>query len=957
MISVYIDIIDQIFKGGFPMRKFRGIKLSFSVLLFLSVFYSGAFSGTDIASSPSGPFFTGEQYSATVPKPSEFLGFPLASKPINHSQLKGYFGLLADSSSRAELFRYGETYEGHELFYLLVTSEENMSRIASIKETLAEISDPRTMKRGGNADNLIENLPAVVWAGYSIHGDELSSTDAAVAVAYQLCAGDDNDTKFLLDNLVVLIDPLQNPDGRERFLVQIRQFSGKIPCYDLQSMQHTGIWPWGRGNHYFIDLNRDMFTLVHPETRGKISVCLEWHPQLMIDSHEMGAMDTYLFSPPRAPFNPHWAKDLRKWWDIFATDQARAFDEYGWSYYTRDWNEEWYPGYTSSWGSFLGIVGILYEQAGVDGSLVKQKTGQILTYSESAHHHYISSLANIRTAAQNRKKLLTSYYEHRKRAVSNNENSLGKAFIVNPSQNPEKVRRFFETMMLQGIEVKKAESSFKVSGLYNEHGDQPAKNFPAGTYIIDFAQPSRYLAQVLLDYDIRIPNSFLEEQRRYIEKGWGSRMYEVSAWSLPLAFGLDSYIAKGSINMTTSPVLESAKDPGGLSEASPDFGYMVDYKNDAATYFLADAFKNDLKVRVARKPLTVDGKSFSRGSILFISKENPDSLERVLEDLSVKHGVEVFGINTALAAEGPDLGGGDLRLLTEPKIAILTGPPINVSGYGSFWHMLDYEFGLRMASVDISRIGRTDLSRYNVLVVPSVWGSSDAIKSVLGDSGLSNIKKWVKDGGTLIAMGEAAAFCADTLVGISQVKLKRQTLDELDEYDYALKLEISADKISIDSLRVWNSIDPEKEKSEKDKKEKPSKEEIRRNDEFARKFNPEGVILECGVDTTEWLSYGLDEDLPVMMYTSNAFLSKPPVRTVARLKDEKGIRLSGLIWPEARERWANTAYCTRESSGKGQVILFSGHPDMRSYFYGSKRLFVNAVLLGPGLGARWPAPY
>lgn len=939
------------------MRELRGIKLSFSVLLFLSVFYSGAFSDTDIASSPSGPFFTGERYNTAVPKPSEFLGFPLASKPISHLQLKEYFGILAQTSPRAELLQYGKTYEGHELLYLVISSEGNISRMGSIKEMTARISDPRTMKRGENTNNLIENLPAVVWAGYSIHGDELSSTDAAVAVAYQLCAGNDDDTKFLLDNLVVLIDPLQNPDGRERFLVQIRQFTGKVPCYDLQSIQHTGIWPWGRGNHYLIDLNRDMFTLVHPETRGKISVYLEWRPQLIIDSHEMGSMDTYLFNPPRAPFNPHWAKDLRKWWDVFAADQARAFDGYGWSYYTRDWNEEWYPGYTSSWGGFLGIVGILYEQAGVSGSLVKRKTGQILTYSESVHHHYISSLANIRTAAENRKKLLTSYHEHRKRAIANDENSLGKAFIVDPSQNPEKVRRFIETMMLQGIEVKKAESSFKLSGLYNEHGNQPAKSFPAGTYIIDFAQPSRYLAQVLLDYDIRIPNSFLEEQRRYIEKGWGSRMYDVSAWSIPLAFGLDSYIVKGSVNVTTSPVSGSAKGPGGLTEAGPDFGYMIDYKSDAASYLLADAFGYDLKMRVAAKPLTVDGKSFSRGSILFISKENPDSLERVLEDLSVKHGVEVFGINTALAAKGPDLGGGNLRLLTEPKIAILTGPPISVSGYGSFWHMLDYEFGLRMASVDISRIGQTDLSKYNVLVVPSVWGSSNAIKSALGKSGLSNIKKWVKDGGTLIAMGDAAAFCADTSVGISKVKLKRQALDELDEYNYALELEISADKISIDSLRVWDSIEPKKDKSEKDKNEKPSKEEIRRSDEFARKFKPEGVILECSVDTTEWLSYGLDEDLPVLMYTSHAFLSKSPVRTAARLKDKNGIRLSGLIWPEARDRWANTAYCTRESSGKGQVILFSGHPNMRSYFYGSKRLFVNAVLLGPGLGARWPAPY
>ncbi len=406
-----------------------------------------------------------------------------------------------------------------------------------------------------------------------------------------------------------------------------------------------------------------------------------------------------------------------------------------------------------------------------------------------------------------------------------------------------------------------------------------------------------------------------------------------------------------------SSVTEIGIPAAGISEKDPDFGYMIDYASDAATYFLADGFGYDLKMRVARKPVTVDGRSFSRGSILFITKENPDSLEKVLEDLSAKHGVMVYGINTALATEGPDLGSGDLRLLVEPKIAVLTAPPISVSGYGMFWHMLDHDFGMRMASVDISRVGQTDLSKYNVLVIPSVWGSSSAIESALGRSGISGIKKWVKDGGTLIAVGEAAAFCADTSVEISQVRLKRQSLEELEEYEYALQLERSADRIAIDSLRIWEAVEPKEKKPKEEKKEKPSKEDIRRADEFARKFYPEGAIFECSIDTTDWLSYGMDEDLPVMMYTSEAYLSKPPVKTVARLKDKEKIRLSGLAWPEARERWANTAYCTRESSGKGQVILFSGYPDFRSYFYGSKRLFVNAVLLGPGLGARWPAPY
>ncbi|MEE8417248.1 MAG: M14 family metallopeptidase, partial [candidate division Zixibacteria bacterium] len=452
------------------------------------------------------------------------------------------------------------------------------------------ISDPRKLKSKSEADRLFADLPAVVWAGYGIHGDELSSTDAAIAVAYQLVAGADDDSRFLLDNLVVVIDPMQNPDGRERFLTQVRQFSGRIPNPDLQSVQHTGVWPSGRGNHYFIDLNRDMFTLVHPETRGKISVCMEWRPQLMIDSHEMGALSTYLFSPPREPFNPHWPSNTRKWWDIFAADQAKAFDQYGWSYFTREWNEELFPGYTSSWGIFLGMVGILYEQAGVDGTLVKRKTGEILTFAESVHHHIVSSMANLKTAAVKRKELLRHYHDARRVAVENKENSIGGSFMVDPAQNSYKVNRFIETLLLQGIEIKKAESDFNVTGLYNENGPSRGREFSAGTYIIDFAQPSRNLLQVLLDYDIRISNKALFEERRSIEKNWGSRMYEVSAWNLPLAFGLESYISNKKVSVSSVIVSEITKSSGTVSAGDPLYGYMVHYTDDAATYFLAEAF-------------------------------------------------------------------------------------------------------------------------------------------------------------------------------------------------------------------------------------------------------------------------------------------------------------------------------------------------------------------------------
>ena len=941
------------------MKSSSIIVLSIIALVMTFAYAGDAVSGPDPASSPSGPYFPSENYDSAIPKPSEILGFPLGSKPASHAQMSGYMTHLAESSPKARLFEYGETYEGHTLYYLLVTSEANMAKISSIKNGHSRLSDPRRLKSKKEAESLINDLPAVVWAGYGIHGDELSSTDAAIATAYQLIAGIDN-TKFLLDNLVIIIDPMQNPDGRERFLTQIRQFSGKVPNPDLQSVQHTGVWPWGRGNHYFIDLNRDMFTLVHPETRGKVAVCLEWNPQLMIDSHEMGALSTYLFSPPREPFNPYWPKDTRKWWDVFAADQAKAFDKYGWSYFTREWNEEWFPGYTSSWGIFLGMVGILYEQAGVDGSLVKQKNGQLLTYAESVHHHFASSIANLTTAAKKRKELLRDYHDARKVAAENKVNSIGGSFIVDPSQNPHKTGRFVESLLLQGIEIKQAKSDFNVSGLYNEHGKASSKKFKAGTYIIDFAQPSRQLLQVLLDYDIRMTNKALFEERRSIEKNWGSRMYEVSAWCLPLAYGLESYISDKRVSVSSEMITAIPSRIGKVKGDDPLYGYMVGYTDDAATYLLADAFERELKVRIATKPSRIGGNNFKRGSLLFVKKENPKNLREILAELGQKYGLEIVAVNTALAADGSDLGGSDYRLLTEPRIAMLTSPPISLSNYGTLWHMLDYDFGLRMASIDINRLKGADLSRYNVLILPSIWGGPGLLKSVIGKGGISKLKDWVEDGGTLVAFGSGATFCADSTMGISKVALRRQSLEKLDEYEYALEKELAADNIVIDSMRIWDNVEPKKKDEKKEKKEekkKPGKEDLKRLDQFARKFSPQGVIFECRIDTTQWLTYGLGEKLPVLVYTDDVFLTKPPIRAAARFESEDKIRLSGLAWPEARKRWANSAYCTREGKGKGQVILFSSHPYMRSFFYGSKRLLINAILLGPGMGARQSVPY
>lgn len=298
-----------------------------------------------------------------------------------------------------------------------------------------------------------------------------------------------------------------------------------------------------------------------------------------------------------------------------------------------------------------------------------------------------------------------------------------------------------------------------------------------------------------------------------------------------------------------------------------------------------------------------------------------------------------------------------------PRIGLFAGSPIDFTSYGSIWHLLDQRLGIRFSSLDLGSFWRVDFDKYNVLILPSAWAGPEAYLQILGEGGIGQLRKWIENGGTLIAIGSSAAFAADSTVKLSQVRLRQQALDKLTEYEEAVKLEKEAEKPLVDTSLVWNYPAKREEKSEESKKakEKPEGmgglEELKRKDERQRVFMPRGVILRADLDQESWLTSGMDDKVPVILYTEFAFMSQRPVETPARLAGADSLRLSGLLWPEAQERWAKTAYLTRESVGKGQIILFAFEPNFRGYFHGSERLLINALLFGPGLGTYRPAPW
>jgi len=922
------------------------------------------------------PFVDMATMDPNVPTPASVLGHEVGDGAARYDKAVAYLEKLAEVSPCVTIQPYGETHEGRTLYYVTITSEANTERLAQIKADNARLADPRKLDGETDARRLVESMPAVAWLAYGIHGDELSSTDAALMVAYTLAAGTDEKTRQMRDTLVIHIDPMMNPDGRERYLSQLQQLSGKVPSIDYQSMQHHGLWSAGRTNHYMFDLNRDWLAQVQPATRARSRTIISWHPHLLIDSHEMGALDTYLFDPPREPLNNDLSDAIKLWRRRFSADQAAAFDSHGWSYYTREWYEEWYSGYTNAWASLQGTIGLLYEQAGVNGAAIKQRSGNVLTYREAVHHQFVSSIANLETLCANRHAILRDYLTDRQWAVSPDKSGT-EVFLVPPMPDDARLRRFVELLESQGIEYGFATSPFGATDVTDAWGQtQATVEFPKGTLIVRAAQPHRRLLRSMLDFDPRLSDSFLLEERRDLENHRGTRLYDVSAWGLSLAYGLPAVWAAAADDVPVDA--PGSPKQFGFDASGPAYAWVIDGHSSDIYPAIVRLLDWGFNVRVATKPFTAQGRDFLPGTLVVRRHENDaEALVQALDRLFRQQPLDIMSLDSALVEAGSDLGGPRFPLLTPPRVAIASQWPTSATSFGATWYLLDARLRMRVSPVNIQSLGRVDLRRYNVLIIPDVR-SPGSLSGVLSDSVLAGLKRWVEAGGTLIAYGNTAAFLASSEHKLSQVRLRRDVLDKIDVYDEAIKLERAAREVTIDPARVWGdkpSVDSEAapahdhhsddaEGGGRPKNGRGNDVEARkRHDQWLRLFSPDGAFARADIDAQHWLNFGLlasasDESrLAVLLSGSHALMAHYPVAVPARLADADDLRVSGLLWPEARERWGDTAYATVERVGSGQIVLFVADPFYRGGLEATGRMLLNAVLLGPGAGASQPVPW
>ena len=900
-------------------------------------------------------------YMDDITHPDEFLGFGIGERVAAPWQITNALKTWSTQSERIKVVEYARTHENRPLHAVFISSPENINNLDEIKDNLSALSDARTTN-DRKARSIIDNLPAVAWMAYSIHGNETSGADGALAAIYHLIASIDDDVLNMLDNMVIIVDPLMNPDGRARFVKSLEQYRGTAPNYDDQSLLHTGDWPYGRTNHYYFDLNRDWFYLTQPETNGRVKLINEWRPQILVDGHEMGPQDTFMTGPPREPINKNIDPDLIKWGNVFAQDQGNAFDERNWRFYTGEWHEDLYPGY-SFYVQFRGTLGILYEQSRMAEDGVRRPEGTIQSYKESVHHQYISTLVNLETLLKNSKEMYKDYWDGRKYNVSKDSEYANQTFVVLPTDNNTRLNTLADKLKAQDVELYQNTKDINVENVTLQSG-QLVTNYtiPAGSMIIPNRQPEAPLIAAILEFDADIDKDVLVEERQKSLRSGSSVMYDTTAFNFTMMYGLDAVTLDEHVDSN----LETWKPSAVNSEITKDAViWATNGTDDNSVAFAARLMEQNVEVRIIDKESTLSDHTLPRGSVAVLQMDNPDitNLQNLVKTVSDELNISVVSIESGFGPEElPDWGGRHFRLLKKPQIAILSHEGFNSYDVGVSWWSIDHHLGIRHSQLNTSILNYADLRRYNTIIVPSGWALDDISKKSLND--------WVKQGGTLIAHN----YGTRSLIGengIGNVKHLSDTFDNSGDYDFDLQREIYSLENDIDKEGTLNNkidldINYPWENAEN------ISVDLKKRDKWQSIFMPSGAMVAGRTDQEHWLTFGSIDTLPVLygnypilMTSDNAQaavrigeLTNDPTKETARAINwstlpagkDINVRMSGLVWPEASQRIANSAYLTREKIGKGQLILFSGEPNYRGSALGTNRLWLNAVVYGAGLG-------
>jgi len=845
----------------------------------------------------------GAQYDPSVPTLVAVAGHDFGEEITPPETIVRYLEELAEAvPRRTRLIRYAESWEGRPLVALLIGSEARMANLDAVRAGLARLSDPRGLSNA-DAERLVAELPVVTALMHGIHGNEISSSGAAMAEAYHLLAarGDARVDSILAQSLV-LIDPVENPDGRARFVQQNLMARARWPDPAPYSAEHDEPWPGGRTNHYLFDLNRDLFIQSQPESAGRVELMLAYQPHVVVDLHEMGGNSTYFFPPTAPPENPWFGERQIALMDVFGRANAAAFDERGFAYFNRATYDLFYPGYVDGWAMGQGALGMTFEQASARSLTLDRNDGDLLTYGDGVLHHFTAAITTAATAARNRERILRDYLSFRREGLTAPEDGPAE-YVLHSAHDPSMAERLARMLVLNGVDVRVATDPVAVSG----------RTLPAeGTFVVPMDQPASRFARNLLDAHVSMDTAFLTRQVERRARRESDEIYDLTAWSQSLLWDVEAIAVQRPSGVAGASLpRERATSVAVLPAAR--VGYLIPWGSGAAAA-VVEALREGIRVRAAGGEFTLGDRRYGVGTAIVRASENDADLRERLARIVAAHGAEVVPIDDSYVTDGVSLGSESARALREPRVLLVYDEPANVNSAGWARYVLERRYGQRTTVVRASSLGAVALAEHDVIVFPSGDYSGE-----VNDELLADLRDWMGNGGTLITMAGSTAW--------------------------ATRAELLSTTAERRGGRAAGEDPPEPETPDQ-----PIDylEQIIPDDE-APDAVP-GAILRVLLDREHWLSAGTDGEIGVLVEGSRVFspLDLDEGVNVGRYAEMDRLVLSGVVWEEARPQLANKAFLMYEPVGNGHIVAFAEDPNYRAYTEATELLFMNAVLLGSG---------
>jgi hypothetical protein len=817
------------------------------------------------------------QYNPAIPKPKDVVYHEVGEWHITHDRLVNYMKAIATAApDRIKLETMGFSYEGRPQVLLIITSPKNQQRLEEIRQQHLKLADPSQ-----SASLNIDNMPVVVWLGHSIHGNESSGANASLLTAYYLAAAQGRQIDELLENAVILIDPSFNPDGLQRFSTWANQHKSKNLVSDPNSREFNEVWPGGRFNHYWFDLNRDWLPAVHVESQNRLDWFHKWKPNILTDHHEQGSNATFFFQPGvPSRVNPLTPAKNQELTAKLGKYHAEFLDRIGSLYFTKENYDDFYYGKGSTYPDINGAIGILFEQASSRGHLQQTSNG-LLSFPFTIRNQFITALSTLEGAKALRKEFLNFQRDFFKSSIAEASANPAKAFVVgNGNTDPSRVKLFHQMLSRHGIKAYWSGSDINTpNGKFTKNSD----------LIIPTGQPQYKLIRTIFEKTSEFRDSLF---------------YDITSWTMPLAFGLNS--AELTANQYREDMLVDPftvlKKPATVIGGQSSYGYLVRWSDYFAPAALNEMISTGIQVKVATAPfeLVIDGSQrvFDRGTLLIPLQQQSVSANAIyskLSELTTRYELQSWAIKSGTSMSGVDLGSSKFVVVQKPTMAMITGTGVNATDAGEAWHLMDQRMNIAATHLEPAVFNRVDLNRYNTLVM--VGGNYPDINK-------DKLKAWVQAGGTLILTEEAVTWAAQN--GISEVKFKR----------------------------ARSAVDSTQKLSYTDREQIDGAQQI------------QGAIFGADADLNHPLAYGYNNKTVSLFKANRVFMekSKNPYATPFYY-GAKPLQ-SGWVSKENSDAIKNSAAVVVNTVGAGRVINIADNPNFRAFWLGGSKLFMNAIFFG-----------